>query len=157
MLTLDELYKAIENRFPFFSTYKPYRVRLSGGSTDSTFTDPYVQNSIRHNLSLNSMFIKIPRPITAPGKGCRECIAALGLIFLTPRHRLGHQAWCRDWGARRHEKTAKAQQEATKECCATVPDAVAAAAAAARGRPIPLRSPSTTTPATCIRFRGLGS
>ncbi|EJD49788.1 hypothetical protein AURDEDRAFT_59112 [Auricularia subglabra TFB-10046 SS5] len=26
-LTLEEMYKAIEDRFPFYSTYKPYRVR----------------------------------------------------------------------------------------------------------------------------------
>ncbi|KZW03669.1 winged helix DNA-binding domain-containing protein, partial [Exidia glandulosa HHB12029] len=53
-LTLEEMYKAIEERFPFYMTYKPYR------------------NSIRHNLSLNSMFIKVARPITDPGKGCCE-------------------------------------------------------------------------------------
>ncbi|KAH7106630.1 hypothetical protein BKA62DRAFT_687707 [Auriculariales sp. MPI-PUGE-AT-0066] len=49
MLTLDEIYEAVEERFAWFKSHTPFRVR--------------------HNLSLNAMFVKQPRPITSPGKG----------------------------------------------------------------------------------------
>ncbi|KAG8956861.1 hypothetical protein FRC04_000339 [Tulasnella sp. 424] len=56
-LTLSELYTHIEARFPWFSK--------NGAGW---------KNSIRHNLSLNKSFVKIPRPLTEPGKGSYWCI-----------------------------------------------------------------------------------
>ena len=52
-LTLLEIYQAIEDKFEY------YRWR-----------DAKWQNSIRHNLTLNDCFIKMPREIGRPGKGC---------------------------------------------------------------------------------------
>lgn len=51
-LTLSEIYFWIETRYPYYQT-----------------ADQVWKNSIRHNLSLNPTFKKIPRPANSKGKG----------------------------------------------------------------------------------------
>lgn len=51
-LTLSEIYAFLQQRFPFFrGSYQGWK------------------NSVRHNLSLNECFIKLPKGIGRPGKG----------------------------------------------------------------------------------------
>ncbi|KAF5379660.1 hypothetical protein D9615_005770 [Tricholomella constricta] len=57
-LTLQEIYKAIEERFPYYRDQP-----LAGNKTKRW------QSSIRHNLSLESIFTNDSRPIAEPGKG----------------------------------------------------------------------------------------
>ncbi|KAJ7861574.1 hypothetical protein B0H14DRAFT_3084713 [Mycena olivaceomarginata] len=51
-LLLADIYYAIESRFPYF------RTAPNGW-----------KNSVRHNLTLNPSFEKVPRPLTDPGNG----------------------------------------------------------------------------------------
>lgn len=51
-LTTKDLYRSIANRLLYRSILDP------------------LQNSIRHNLSLNRYFVKVPRATDEPGKGC---------------------------------------------------------------------------------------
>lgn len=51
-LTLNEIYQFLQQRFPFFrGAYQGWK------------------NSVRHNLSLNECFIKLPKGLGRPGKG----------------------------------------------------------------------------------------
>ncbi|PSN48747.1 hypothetical protein C0J52_08909 [Blattella germanica] len=51
-LTLSEIYTFLQQRFPFFrGSYQGWK------------------NSVRHNLSLNECFIKLPKGLGRPGKG----------------------------------------------------------------------------------------
>ncbi|XP_015365359.1 PREDICTED: forkhead box protein B2-like [Diuraphis noxia] len=51
-LTLSEIYSFLQHRFPFFrGSYQGWK------------------NSVRHNLSLNECFIKLPKGLGRPGKG----------------------------------------------------------------------------------------
>jgi hypothetical protein len=52
LLSLQEIYESIRKRYCFFK------------SADAAW-----QNSIRHNLSVNATFVKVPRPVNRPGKG----------------------------------------------------------------------------------------
>jgi hypothetical protein len=63
-LTLAEIYTWIESNYPYYQT-----------------ADIVWRNSIRHNLSLNPTFKKIPRPIDSKGKG--------GFWGIDPAHRQG--------------------------------------------------------------------
>ncbi|XP_059485787.1 forkhead box protein F1-like [Neocloeon triangulifer] len=51
-MTLNEIYQFLQQRFPFFrGSYQGWK------------------NSVRHNLSLNECFIKLPKGLGRPGKG----------------------------------------------------------------------------------------
>lgn len=51
-LTLSEIYQFLQQKFPFFrGSYQGWK------------------NSVRHNLSLNECFIKLPKALGRPGKG----------------------------------------------------------------------------------------
>jgi hypothetical protein len=55
MLTLQEIYAAIQRRFKWYEDHREDKKGWKG--------------SIRHNLSLNKIFRQVPRPITEPGQG----------------------------------------------------------------------------------------
>ncbi|KAJ8660227.1 hypothetical protein O0I10_004087 [Lichtheimia ornata] len=51
-LTLSQIYQWVLERYPYYNT--------AGAGW---------KNSIRHNLSLNKSFVRVPRPVNEPGKG----------------------------------------------------------------------------------------
>ncbi|OMH85668.1 Forkhead box protein J3 [Zancudomyces culisetae] len=72
-MTLNEIYQWILEKYPHFKT--------AGSGW---------KNSIRHNLSLNKTFVRIPRPINQPGKGAYWAVDLNVLsesIFLKTRNR----------------------------------------------------------------------
>jgi len=60
-MTLQDIYKWIEDNFPYYKNCKKAW-----------------KNSIRHNLSLHSFFLKAHRPSSLPGKGSYWCISPEG-------------------------------------------------------------------------------
>ncbi|KAG6810087.1 hypothetical protein H0H92_013361, partial [Tricholoma furcatifolium] len=62
-LSLQEIYTAIEDRFPYYRNL-PEEMGRDGKSGGKKW-----QRSVRHNLSLESIFMNDPRSITEPGKG----------------------------------------------------------------------------------------
>ncbi|KAJ2586588.1 hypothetical protein H4R99_008410, partial [Coemansia sp. RSA 1722] len=119
-MTLNEIYNWIVTQYPYFKT--------AGSGW---------KNSVRHNLSLNKTFVRIPRPVNEPGKGAYWTVD-LGVLEETinsnknkpPIHRysISHESApevdiTRDAGTLPEAGTASAP--------ATAAAAVAAAAAAA--------------------------
>lgn len=64
-MTLSELYKWCTDNFPYFKE-----------SPSQSW-----KNTIRHNLSLNRNFIRVPRPVNEPGKGSYWTLSKFG-----PKH-----------------------------------------------------------------------
>ncbi|KZP12081.1 winged helix DNA-binding domain-containing protein [Athelia psychrophila] len=67
-LLLEDIYYALESRFPYFKTAPSgWKACFLIGSR--CLRSHRIQNSIRHNLTLNPCFEKIARPLTDRGKG----------------------------------------------------------------------------------------
>jgi forkhead box protein F len=72
-MTLSEIYAFLQQSFPFFrSTYMGWK------------------NSVRHNLSLNECFIKLPKAMGKFSKKIFYCIYKKKFFFLLGRAGKGH-------------------------------------------------------------------
>lgn len=87
-LTIREIYKAIENKFPYFRTTE---VNWKVCASCQWFTPCLIsiKDSIRHNLSLNKLFEKMPRPLTDPGIGSYWTVNVAARGAKRPRKRKG--------------------------------------------------------------------
>ena len=75
-LTLNEIYNWISDHYPYFkSANNGWKVCSNEINyvgiliKNFLFTIFIIKNSIRHNLSANNKFVRVPRPINEPGKG----------------------------------------------------------------------------------------
>lgn len=68
-LTLSGIYSFITKKYPYYRTAeKGWQVCVES-RWDVRLIFVFFQNSIRHNLSLNRYFLKVPRSQSEPGKG----------------------------------------------------------------------------------------
>jgi hypothetical protein len=79
-LTLNSIYNWIMDKYAFYrhsqSGWQVGRLHFSFHRRCPQLTTDKLQNSIRHNLSLNKAFQKVPRRTDEPGKGMKWQIAA---------------------------------------------------------------------------------